>query len=56
MDEKEITTGAADVPYFVYESEMCRQEAICGRLILLAAFVFAAFVASNAYWIVRLFG
>lgn len=56
MDEKEITTSAPDVPYFVYESEMCRQEAICGRLILLAALVFAVFIASNVYWIVRLFG
>lgn len=48
--------GAPDVPYIVYESEMCRQEAICRRLIILAAFVFAVLVASNAYWIVRLFG
>ena len=46
--------GAPDVPYFVYESELCRQEAICRRLIALAAFIFAVFVESNLYWIIRL--
>ena len=56
MDEKERKPSAPDVPYFVYESEMLRQEAICRRLIALAAVVFTAFVASNMYWIVRLFG
>ncbi len=56
MNGEEKKIGAPDVPYFVYESEMLRQEAICRRLIALAAVVFTTFVASNIYWIVRLFG
>lgn len=55
MDEREKRPSVPDVPYFIYESEMLRQEAVCRRLIALAAFVFAVFVVSNMYWLVRLF-
>lgn len=56
MEEIEKKAGASEVPYIIYEGEMWRQEIICRRLIALAAVIFAAFVGSNLYWIVRFFG
>lgn len=48
----ENTTGAADVPFIVHESDMTRAERTNKRLMKATAAAFAALIVTNAAWIV----
>ena len=55
MEEEEIfdieSHTQANVPYFVHEAEMARQERTVKRLWILCIIMFLALVISNAGWI-----
>ena len=44
------------VPYIVHESSLARMERVQRRFTLLLLVELAALIASNAYWLVRIFG
>lgn len=54
--EEKNCTCPAPVPYIVHESSLARMERVQRRFALLLLAELAALIASNAYWVVRIFG
>lgn len=46
----------AQIPYYVHEGEMWRQERKAKRLAIACGIIAAALVASNAAWIIHFIG
>lgn len=52
----EETCKCPAVPYIAHESSLARMERVQRRFTLLVLVELAALIASNAYWVVRVFG
>lgn len=51
MDDRERTTGAADVPYIAFESAMARMERANKRLAALMVLLLVLLLGTNAVWL-----